>query len=108
MDVSVTVRAVVGVVLGAPVDESETGVRVEVLAGWVLVGALVDGTTVSATGGAGTVSVGLSGSPEVAVKFGAAAVSVILGAAAVVAHPRRSISSRIAARIRLTTSLKRS
>jgi hypothetical protein len=95
------------------VEDSDVGATVGVLAASVSVGALVaevtvEGSTVSVAGGAETVFVGFSSSSGVALKFDAADVSAILGAAAVVAHPRRSMSKRIAARIRLTTSLKRS
>lgn len=91
------------------VDVSNLTVLVEVAAS---VGGRGDGTRVSVADGAETVSVNSGNAVNVSVLFETGEVSVIPGGisfgTALVAHPRRSMSRRIAPRMRLTMSLNRS
>lgn len=113
-----SVAAEAGVGVEASVVACSVAAEVEVGEGTTGVGVLDDstvgGTTEGATVslatdvGAGSVSVETGDEERVSVTFGTAMDSVGAGVAAFVAHPRRSITSRINARITVTIVLNRS
>ena len=111
-----SVAAEAGVAVAASVVAGSVAAEVEVGEGTTGVGVLddstvggaSDGTTVSVAPNVGAASVETGDEERVSVTFGATMVSVGAGVAAFVAHPRRSITSRIAARMTVTIVLNRS
>ena len=99
--------SVVDCSVAAEVDVSEATRGVGVLDDST-VGGASDGATVSVASDVGAASVETGDKERVSVTFGTAMTSVGAGAAAFVAHPRRSITSRINARITVTIVLNRS
>ena len=103
--VAISVAAAVEVTSEAIVEVAslETAVAVTVEGGSV-----GDGLRVSVEGGTVAVSVNAGGTVDVSVGLGATGVSVAAGNGTFVPQPRRSMSSRIITRIKLTINLKRS
>jgi hypothetical protein len=99
--------SVVGCSVAADVDVGEGAAVVGVLDASTVGGAR-DGTTVLVASDVGAACVEPGDEERVSVTFGATIVSVGTGVAAFVAHPRRSIISRIAARMTVTIVLNRS